>query len=149
MPVESGHGALLAYTVDPVASPTVFTTIGQLESDIPIDWTHESTNITPHNERMSRHITSPVINRGPINFEINYIHGDTGHDDLRDFFLADPPTTIGIQFTGPSGSASDRLVMSGEVINFSYRHPVRSGARKVAISFQPSGAMTVDGTLID
>lgn len=148
MPVESGHGALLAYTADPVGAPTVFTTIAQLNSGINIPWTHETTNITPHNERMSRHITSPVITRGPIDFEVNYIHGDATHDDLRDFFTANPPTTIGIQFTGPSGSASDRLVMSGEIINFSYDHPVRSGERKVKISFQPTGAMTVDGTLI-
>lgn len=145
---ESGHGALLAYTADPVASPNVFTNIAQINSDIPLNWTHDSTEITPHNERMSRNITSKVIKRGPIDFEVNYIHGDTTHDDLRDYFLADPPTTIGMQFTGPSGSASDRVIMSGEIINFSYTHPVRSGERKAKISFQPSGPMRVDGTLI-
>lgn len=145
---ESGHGALLAYTADPVSTPNVFTTIAQLNSDIPIDWSHDSTEITPHNERMSRNITSKVVKRGPLTFDINYIHGEATHDDIRDFFLADPPTTIGLQFTGPSGSAGDRILMSGEVINWKLAHPVRSGERKASITFQPSGPMRVDGTLI-
>lgn len=145
---ESGHGALLAVTLDPASSPNVFTTIAQLNSSIDFTWTHDSTEITPHNERMSRNITSRVIKRGPIDFEVNYIHGDTTHDGLRDIFLADPPTTIGVQFTGPSGSTGDRYIMSGEIINWSLMHPVRSGERKAKMSFQPSGAMRVDGTLI-
>lgn len=148
MPPESGHGALLAYTADPVGAPTVFDTIGQLNSNIDLTWSHDTTEITPHNERMSRNITSKVIKRDAIQFEMNYIHGDATHDDLRDFFLADPPTTIGLQFTGPSGSAGDRCIMSGELINWALMHPVRTGERKARVSFQPSGPMSVDGTLI-
>lgn len=145
---ESGHGALLAYTADPDTSPNVFTTIAQLNSNIDLDWSHDSTEITPHNERMSRHITSKVVKRSALTFDVNYIHGEETHDGIRDFFLADPPTTIGLQFTGPSGDAGDRIVMSGEVINWKVAHPVRSGERKATISFQPSGPMRVDGTLI-
>lgn len=148
MPPEGGHGALLAYTPDPDSAPNVFVTIAQLNSNIDLNWTHETTKITPHNERMSRSQTSKVIDRGPIDFEMNYVHGDTTHDDLRDFFLADPPTTIGLQFTGPSGSTTDRYIMSGEITNWSLMHPVRSGERKAKVSFQPSGEMRVDGTLI-
>jgi len=146
---ESGHGALLAITEDPGAAPTVFTTIGQLNSDIPLKLTHESTKITPHNERMSRSITSVVVDRDAINFEVNYLVGEATamHDDLRDFFLANPPTTIGLRLTGPSGSASDVIHMSGEVINWELSHPVRSGVRLAKVSFQPSGPMRINGTL--
>lgn len=145
---ESGHGALLAFTADPVGTPNVFTVIAQLNSDIPLDWTRDSTEITPHNERMSRNITSKVVKRGVLTFDVNYIHGDTTHDGLRDQFLADPATTIGMQFTGPSGSASDRVIMSGEIVSWRLAHPVRTGERKATIGFQPSGPMSVDGTLI-
>lgn len=145
---ESGHGALLAYEADVSGSPGVFTTIAQLNSSLDFNWTHDSTEITPHNERMSRNITSKVIKRDALAFECNYIHGNATHDDLRDYFLADPPTTFGLQFTGPSGSSSDRYILSGEITAFAVMHPVRAGERKVKFSFQPSGAMKVDTTII-
>lgn len=144
----SGHGALLAYTEDPVAGPNVFTTIAQLNSSIDFPMTHETTKITPHNARMGVSVTSPVIDNGPIDFEVNYIYTEATHDDLRDFFLANPPTTIGLKLTGPTGSADDAYIMSGEVTNWTLMHPVRSGERKAKISFQPSGPVRIAGTLI-
>jgi hypothetical protein len=148
MPPEAGHGALLSMELDPVSSPGVFTTIAQLNSDIPIGATHDSTEITPHNERMSRSQTSKVIKRDPWTFDVNYIHADTTHDGLRDAFYADPPTTFGMKFLGPSGSAGDAIITSGEVISWKLTHPVRSGPRMANVSFQPSGPQSVDGTII-
>jgi hypothetical protein len=147
---ESGHGALLAVTEDPVASPNVFTTIIHLTSSIDIKFTSDTTDITPHNERMSRTLVSPVLKRDVIPVEGNYIHGDEVgyaiHDKIRDFYLAN--THVGVQFTGPSGSVGDRYIMSGQFVNWQLMHPVRSGERKFKADFQPSGAMRIDGTLI-
>jgi hypothetical protein len=149
MEPEAGHGALYAITLDPVASPNVFTTIAQQTGSNPFEITRDSTDITPHNDLWDRHITSRVRKRPVITVEGNYLHGDTSHDGVRDLVLDDPPVTIGLQLTGPSGSASDRMVMSGQFISWKIEHPAGAGVRKFTAQFQPSGnQVRIDGTLI-
>lgn len=143
---ESGHGALLAITLDPVAGPTAFTTIVHLTSSVDIKFSSDVTDITPHNERMQRNLRSPVLKLEVIPIEGSYIHGDTTHDGLRDFYLAN--TIIGCRFTGPSGSVDDRYIMSGQVANWQLMHPRGSGERKFKADFIPSGPMWIDGELI-
>lgn len=150
MEPEAGHGALLAYTADPVASPNVFTTILQLTGTITVpNLTRESTEITPHNETMGRFITSKVKKSGTISIEGNYLHDgtETNHDKISDFFLAN--TTLGLQFTGPSGTVGEAnsVKMSGQFVNFKVEHPAGAGPRKMMAEFQPSGAMRIYGTL--
>lgn len=146
---ESGHGALLAITEDPVSAPNVFTTIVHVTSSVDIKMSSETTDITPHNETMGRYIVSPVKKVDPIVIEGNYIHGglpDAIHDEIRDFYIAH--TTVGLTLTGPSGSSGDRYIMSGQFINWQLMHPRGSGERKFKADFQPSGPMRIDGTLV-
>lgn len=146
---EAGHGALYALTLDPGSSPNVFTTIAQQTGSNPFDISRDSTDITTHNDLWDRHITSRVRKRTAIALEGNYLHGDTTHDGVRDFVLTDPPTTVGLQLTGPSGNVNDRVVMSGQFLTWRVEHPVGAGVRKWTASFQPSGNdVRVDGTLI-
>jgi hypothetical protein len=143
---ESGHGALFAVTLDPVVSPNVFTVIAQQTGTNAIGFTRETTKITPHNERMSRSITSNVIDRESIPLEGNYIHADTTHDGLRDLYIAN--TTIGIRLIGPSGAAGDAYILSGELTAYKIENPSGSGVRKFTAAFMPSGPMRIDGVLI-
>lgn len=141
----AGHGALLLYTADPVASPNVFTAIAQLTGTITIGLTRDNSDITPHNEELSRNIVSAVLKRDAISLEGNYIHANTTHDDIRDFTLEN--TLFGLKFTGPTGDAGDAWIFSGQMVSWKLEHPQSAGVRKFTGSFLPSGAMRVDGTL--
>jgi hypothetical protein len=144
---ESGHGALLAVTLAPVASPNVFTTIAQLMSSVDLKSTRDTADITPHNETNQRMIVSAIKKWDVIPIEGNYLHGDTTHDGIRDLYIAN--TKVGIQATGPSGSSTDRYIMSGQFVTWQLLQP-RGGAnvRSFKADFQPSGEMRIDGTLI-
>lgn len=143
---ESGHNATLAVTLAPGASPNVFTTLVHLTSSYDIKFTSETSKITPHGERLGRTLVSPVMDRDVIPIEGNYIHGDTGHDGIRDLYIAN--TLVGIQLTGPSGVSTDRYIMSGQFVTWQLMHPTGAGVRSFKADFQPQGSMRIDGTLI-
>jgi predicted secreted protein len=144
---ESGHGALVAVTLAPVASPNVFTTIAQLTSNLDVKSTRDSSDITPHNETNQRMLVSNIRKWDVISIEGNYIHGDTTHDGVRDLYIAN--TMVGVQLTGPSGASTDRYIMSGQFVTWQVMNP-KGGAnvRSFKADFQPYGAMRIDGTLI-
>jgi hypothetical protein len=82
-----------------------------------------------------------------IPIEGNYIHADTTHDGIRDLYIAN--TVVGIQLTGPSGSSTDRYIMSGQFVTWQVMNPNGGAAvRSFKADFQPYGAMRIDGTLI-
>ncbi len=146
---EAGHGALIAITLAPVASPNVFTVIAQQTGTNPFEVNRDSSDVTPHNDIWDTHVTSRVRKRPVINLEGNYIHGDTSQEGVKSLVLTDPPTTVGLQLTGPSGSSTDRMAMSGAFLSWKIEHPTGAGVRKFTASFQPSGnQVRIDGTLI-
>lgn len=140
----AGHGALIFITMDP-ESPTVFEEVAQLNSDIVFDMSHETSHVTPHNVTASVHVVSPVHIRGPIPMTLNYIFTETTHDKLKDFYLGN--TTFGMKITAPDAGVGDEIRCSGKAVSWKLTNPVRTGERKVEISFQPSGPFIVDGTL--
>jgi len=145
---ESGHGALVAVTLDPVGTPNVFTTVLQLTSSLDIKSSRDTSDITPHNETNQRFLISKIRKWDVVSIEGNYLHG-TGntHDEIRDLYIAN--TVVGTQFTGPSGSSTDRYIMSGQFVTWQIMNP-NGGAnvRSFKADFQPYGAMRIDGTLI-
>lgn len=146
---EGGHGALIAITLDPVASPNVFTTILHQTGNNPFKFTRGSTETTPHNFTWDYHIVSRVRMRDVIPVTGNYIHGDSTHDGVRDLVLTDPPTTVGFRLTGPSGSATDAVQFSGQFLSWGLDHPRGDGVRTFTADFRPSGnEVRVDGDLI-
>lgn len=143
-----GHGALLAVELDPVANAGVFTTVGELVGDISMGYNRPETEVTPHNEDIDSWIMG-VLRREPIDMSVNYIYGDSVHDQLRTHIF--DRRLFGVRFLGPSagaGTAVDEVICSGYLSNFMETNPVREGARTAEITFRASGPMIVDGATV-
>lgn len=144
----NGHGALIAMEKDGDPAGT-FTTIAELNGPIARpELSRESEEITPHQDTISSHVFAGRILVGPITFSMNYIFNGGTHDHLTGLQkrLLDGDT-FGLRIRGPSGAASsDEWIMSGQITSFGGdESPVRTGARTVSCTFQPSGAVIIDG----
>lgn len=146
----AGHGATLAVELDPVASPGVFTTIAELNSDLTgLGLSRPETNVTPHEDTIDSWVTG-VLMREPWTVSVNYIHGNATHDALRGFMLENDPADrrTGFRFRGPQGTSGvDEIIASGEVTSWNETNPVREGARTAEVTMRMSKAMKIDGVV--
>jgi hypothetical protein len=143
----SGHGAIIAIELDPDGAQGAFTAVAELNGDISepeLMLGVEET--TPHNDTMDSYVPDGRVQRGTVSFDINYIYGNAGHTALRRKVL--DREFFGMQILGPGGVAGgDEIICSGYITNFGVVNPVRSGARSASVTFQPSKAMKVAGTI--
>jgi hypothetical protein len=148
MPVNSGfaisgHGTLLARA--PQASPTVFTTIAELNGDIAVpDLTRKEIDVSTQNRDIDTYVTG-MLRRSSITFAINYIAIDPTHDNLTGLYAAMRQNTIdGYKVTFPDG---DVWVCSGQISAIKKKAPV-DGALTADVTIRPSGGFTINGMVI-
>lgn len=143
----AGHATQIYAEVDPVGAPGTFTRVPEVTSSIDDNRTRESTEITPHGDIPDSYIVSQVHKRGEVAMDITYKFGNTVHAALMDHFNEN--TRFGIMIVGPEGTApgTDTVIESGQLVSFNRTSPVRNGEYKAALSFRPSGAYKINGTL--
>lgn len=145
---ESGHKTLVAITLDPSGSPGTFTTVGFVTNPLTYKLNRESVKSIAHGDTLARTFTSPVAEIDSITVEMDYTHGDTQHDKIRDHFNLN--TTFGLQITGPGAVGTDRMMFSGEALSWQVENPIGANPRKATLVFQPNLVLgyRLDGTLI-
>ena len=145
----SGHGALIAFELNPTMSPGVFTTIAELVSDIQFpQMSRSSTDITPHQDGIDSKVMDYIM-RATSSFDINYLWQDMTHNELTGLIAALSTGTMrGFRFRGPGGSAnSNEWIGSGFVQAFQPTSAIK-GSYKAKCGIEWSGAMIVNGTVI-
>lgn len=144
----SGHGVKIYVTLDPVASPNVFTHITGLVGEVKVKLNTAKKKVTPHEKLMDRYVFSGEIVRDEISLNWNYDSEDTNHIALRDMILERTP--IGLRKLGPGGVAgtTEDWTMSGQFTSWDQTDAQFEEERKMMLTFQPSGDMRVDGVLI-
>lgn len=143
----AGHATQIYAEVDPVGAQGTFTRVPEVTSSIDDNRTREMTEITPHGDIPDSYIVSQVHKRGEVAMDITYKFGDTVHAALMAHFNNN--VRFGIMIVGPEGTApgTDTVIESGQLVSFNRTSPVRNGEYKAALSFRPSGAYKINGTL--
>lgn len=143
MPSPS-HGALLAFELDPIGSPNVFTTIGELNGDISFDLSRAAHSSPTHNRDIDVYV-SGILTRGEIPINVNYTYTDATHITLRAHILNE--VNFQLRLRGRGGLAStDEVIMTGFLTSWNQGNAV-DGIRMAEGSFRPSGQMTIDGVV--
>lgn len=144
----AGHGAGIHVTMDPVAAPTTFTLIGNLNGDISEPTPMRSaTETTPHDSLIDTYVLS-VMRRDVLSFSINYIPTETTHNESTGIlFFIKSNTFLGIKITPPPGGGSAAIVCSGYMLSMKRTAPVQEGAWTADVEFRPSGPMYVGSVL--
>lgn len=136
----SSHGVLLAVELAPGASPGVFTTVAELNTDITMSFMRNVTESSPHNYSIDSHVPG-ILRRDPVSGTVNYIFGNTVHDGLRDHLVAN--TQFGMRWTYPN--ATGVYIASGHMTAWKRTNAVRDGIDTAEITMQLSGPMILDG----
>lgn len=141
MPV-SGHGATWAIELPDVggviATPGVFTAVAEINSDIKKSRKRESTNVTPHDSDWGVFVTSSVRTLDAQQFTINMIYGRAGEAALQSLFQYN--TVFGSRTRARDATTTDYWIVSGQITGLEETFPVRTGARSLMVTYQPSGA---------
>lgn len=139
----SGHGTLIARA--PAATPTVFTTIAELDGDIMVpDLTRKEIDTSAHNRDIDSYVLG-MLRRSPITFPIAYVASDGTHDNLTGLYAAIRTNSIdGFRVTFPDG---DVWVMSGGVSAIKKKAPL-DDKLNADVTIRPSGAFTINGMVI-
>lgn len=143
----AGHATQIYIEVDPVGAAGTFTRVPEVTSSIDHNMTRESTEITPHGDIPDSYIVSQVMKRAEVAMDITYKFANAVHAALHGHYLAN--TRFGVMIVGPEGTApgTDTVIESGQLVSWNQMSPVRNGEYKAAVSFRPSGAFKVNGTL--
>lgn len=144
----SGHGVKIYVTLDPGASPNVFTLIPELVGEIKVKFNTAKKKVTSHDRLMDTYTFSGELVRDELSLNFNYDPTDTNHTKLRDLILA--RTSIGLRKLGPGGvvGTTEDYTMSGQITGWDQTDGQFEEERKMMLSFQPSGPMRVNGVLI-
>lgn len=144
------HGALMAYEVDPVVSPGVFTTVAEIVGDLKFpDLNTRETECTPHNDNIDSYRPG-VLSRANSTFDVNWVFNNSTHDHLTGMLSCVIDRKLrGFRFRGPGGtSGSNEWICSGYVTNMTNQNPARTGIRTSTVTIRPSGLMKIDGVVI-
>jgi hypothetical protein len=151
---KAGHGAKLAFELDPVGSPGTFTVVGEMQDITRPEMSRGETEVTPHNQRMDAWVLSKRILRSPIAGTVNFVNEDPTHDHLTGLqSLLIDGTRFGVQVLGPDGVAATHtheLIGSAEVQSFGpITYPVREGVMSAPFSLRMINGMWIDGVLFE
>lgn len=146
---QAGHGSLIAFELDPVGSPGVFTNCAQLNGDIsPPGLTRPSTVTTAHQQGIDTKVFG-VATREPLTWSVNWLFDNATHSfasGIMKHFTAN--TRFGVRFRGPSGTTdTHEWIMSGNLTSFKPVYPVREGAVTADLVFECSGPMKIEGVI--
>lgn len=137
------HGALLAFEMDPIGSPDVFTTIGELNGDISVNLTRAATETPTHNRDIDIYVQG-MLRRDEWPVSVNYTYGDATHQTLRAHFLNG--VEFKMRFRGRGGlTDTDEMIATGFLTGWNQGNAVGDGVRSAEGGFRPTGEMTIDG----
>lgn len=143
----SGHGCKIYITLDPVASPNVFTLVPELTGDLSWKINHASKKTTPHDRTTDEYVFSNEKVRDEMTLSFNYIPTETTHTTVRNLCINN--TFIGLKYLAPGGvqNTTDDVTQSGGLSSWMQSNPQFEGERTVQMTFRPSGPFRIDGTL--
>lgn len=132
----SAQGTLIARA--PVATPSTFTTIGELRDITPPPLTRNPIETTAHND-VEEHFVVGIRRKGEMTFQIGYVPDLGTHDHLTGLTKAwiDGSRDI-YKITYPDGT---EWMFSGFVTNIGPSAPVDDGL-VADVTIRPTGTMT-------
>ena len=140
------HGTVFKITMDPVASPNVFTAVAGLVGDMTFKVSRAKKETTTHDMTVDDYVQGRVGKRDVINFTLEYDPTNTQHIKLNTFALAG--TTFGLKKLAPGAveGTTDDITCSCFIESGSWMDPFDAD-RTVQFSAQPTGPYRVDGVL--
>jgi hypothetical protein len=147
---QAGHGSLIAFELDPVGSPGVFTNCAQLNGDImPPGLSRPATVVTAHNNGIDTKVFG-VMTREAMTWTVNWLFDHATHSFASGLGKhMTNNTRFGVRFRGPGGTTdTDEWIMSGNLTNIKQSAPVREGARTADITYECSGPMKIEGVIV-
>ncbi len=130
----------------PAGTPTVFTTIADLESvELPeLDSNEDDTSV--QNKTIDQYVMSTLLRRKPVKLSLNMLPYDGTHDHLTGLYKAKIDCTLdGYRFTHTASSLI--WVASGYVKTLSPKTP-KEGKLQLDATLRFTGQMTIQGVTI-
>ena len=140
----SGHGTLIARA--PAATPTVFTTIAELNDVTPPELMRNEFDASTQDVNIDTYILG-MLRRGGFKVSMNFLPSNATHDQLTGLYKAlttEPVPVDGWKITFPDATV---WVMSGQVQAISPKAPV-DGKLAADVSVRMTGKMTIGGVVI-
>lgn len=132
----SSQGTLIARA--PIATPSTFTTIGELHDITPPALMRNPIEMTAHNDSEETFVVG-IKRKGELQFEIGFVPSLGSHDELTGLIKAYNDGSRDIyRVTYPDTSA---WLFSGFVTNVGPSAPV-DGALVASVTIRPTGTMT-------
>lgn len=132
----SAQGTLIARA--PQATPSVFTTIGELRNITPPPLTRNPIETTSHNEVEESFVVG-IRRKGEFAFQIGFVPSGATHNETTGLIKAWKDGTRDIyRITYPDGA---QWLFSGFVSNFAPAAPVDDGLT-ADVTIRPTGIMT-------
>lgn len=150
MPVQalSGHGTQIYVTLDYAGAPTVYTLIPGLRGEIKRKFTRATKEVTAHDQTMDEKVFSRVMKRSPWSLTINFNPSNPVHIALRDLFVSGELFLMkSLAFGGVQDSIDD-ITMFGGLTDLEFNDGEQENERNMMAEFTPSGAMWIDGVMI-
>lgn len=140
----SAHGTIIQRA--PAATPTTFTTIGELGDITMPGLMRNEFDGTPHNRDIDTWVMG-VLRREAITFPINFNTTDPSHDHLTGLYKAIIDNSYdGYKISMPAADTGV-WVLSGFVRNIAPLAPV-DGIQRANVTIRPSGPFTLNGVVI-
>lgn len=149
MPIDgygvSGHGVVVETEGAPIVQGTFSALISGVTSDLSFPGTTRTfTKTTPHDKGVDGGITENVMQREPLDLEINYIAGSNHDTVLFDHYVNN--RSFGVRLTGVNNGI--QVIQSGELASWNLTHP-NEGPQKLMCTMNFSGPFIVDGEVYD
>lgn len=143
---RSGHNAIVEIELEPIVAGT-FTTIGELQGDIPWSLLRNTADGSAHGEKVDSTVTSPLQRREPASMVVNHAFGSTTHSittGLQAHFSNN--TLFGIRFAWPDAAPGvDEIICSARVSAIQRLAPLDAGTYKLNFTVMPTGPFIIDG----
>lgn len=142
--VLSGHGTLISRA--PLATPAVFTVIGELGDVTPPELYRNEFEAMSQQDNIDSYVLG-MLRRQQLKVPINFIPTNGTHDHLTGLYKAlitEPPPYEGYKLTYPDAT---QLVFSGQVQSIAPKAPV-DGKLSADVTIRLSGKMTMGAVSI-
>jgi hypothetical protein len=128
------------------ATPTVFTTIAELDTVSLPELGVTDTDASVQNTTMDRYVVSTLMRRKPVTLSLNFLPYDASHDNVTGLLKAQTGGTFdGYKFTHTASSLI--WVASGYVTNVKLK-TAKEGVLGADVTLRFSGQMTIQGLTV-
>ena len=126
------------------------TDVAQIMGDIGVDMGRDASRFKGHGDTIDQVTLDPVISRSPISVTANVLTGNGTHDEttgLEKRFL--DGDIFEVRFKGPGyvADTTSDVMMSCGISAFNRLSPEGSGPAQISVTFEPTGAMKINGTV--